>query len=395
MDLKHVIESLCSFGHRGSATKEERQGADMITRFMEEIGLTEIDRQQFRHQQAFAWRYLTHWGAMLLSVIISFFAPWIAFCIGVITLISFYGEMSTRFDVLIHLAPAAISRNVIGKILHPRAKKKIILVAHHDTQKPSLFFIPPVKRLLGVRKTHTGYVEKSGNPFTVPFIAMLLLTGVFFVRAYGGSGISLNILEIAGAFVMVAAVGLMIQWGGNKRFVPGAVDNAAGVAVILDLAEKITHNPLKNSELWVVATGCEESGLGGMRHFLRKYGKTFDRDNTFFINIDGVGFGKTRYLVGEQSLVYIPYDPELIGIAAILSHREEFKDIRPLLIGLISDAVAAAARGFRAITITSFSTEKIARMYHQMEDNPENVDYPMVQQADEFAFEMIKMLDDL
>ena len=395
MDLRNIIESLCSLGHRGSATEEERKGADMISAYMEEIGLEDVTRQQFRHQQAFAWRYLAHWGTMLLSIIVSFFSPWAAFFIGVVVLISFYGEMSTRFDLLVHLAPASVSRNVIGKIPRPGAGKRIILSAHHDTQKPSFLFIPPLKRLMGARKRHRRYVETTGNPYTLPFGAMVLLTVVFFVRAYGGRGVSLNILELIGAVIMAGAVGLMIQWGGNKRFVPGAVDNAAGVAVILDLAERFRAEPLENTELWIVATGCEESGLGGIRHFLRKHGKSFDVDNTFFINVDGVGFGEIRYLVAENSLIHIAYDPELMGVAALLAHREEFLEVKPLKIGLISDAIAAAARGFRAITITSFSTERFARMYHQMADSPENVDYSSVEKGRDFVGEMVKMIDEL
>ena len=45
---------------------------------------------------------------------------------------------------------------------------------------------------------------------------------------------------------------------------PGANDNASGVAAVLDVARALAAEPLDHVEVHVGLVGCEESGMGGM-----------------------------------------------------------------------------------------------------------------------------------
>lgn len=47
----------------------------------------------------------------------------------------------------------------------------------------------------------------------------------------------------------------------------GANDNASGVAVVMSLAERLAHEPLANTEVWALASGCEEVGSYGTQAF--------------------------------------------------------------------------------------------------------------------------------
>lgn len=74
---------------------------------------------------------------------------------------------------------------------------------------------------------------------------------------------------------------------GGFRF-PGAVDNASGVGIILEIARNLARRPLPFNILCAFFTG-EESGLLGAKHFV----KNAKVPITAAINIDSIGFEPT------------------------------------------------------------------------------------------------------
>ena len=58
--------------------------------------------------------------------------------------------------------------------------------------------------------------------------------------------------------------------------VPGANDNASGVATALSLAAELDAEPPANLDVWVVINGGEECLHEGMRTFLRAHRKQLD-----------------------------------------------------------------------------------------------------------------------
>jgi aminopeptidase YwaD len=73
----------------------------------------------------------------------------------------------------------------------------------------------------------------------------------------------------------------------SKVDTPGAYDNAAGVGVLLTLAEVLSQRKHRHTLEWVAFTGEEGAGLGDME-YARNIGDGFDQVMTA-INIDGVG----------------------------------------------------------------------------------------------------------
>jgi aminopeptidase YwaD len=76
----------------------------------------------------------------------------------------------------------------------------------------------------------------------------------------------------------------------TKVDTPGAYDNAAGVGVILILAELLSQKKHRHTLEWVAFTGEEGSGLGDMEYArnARRTGNGFDQVTTA-LNFDGVG----------------------------------------------------------------------------------------------------------
>jgi len=76
----------------------------------------------------------------------------------------------------------------------------------------------------------------------------------------------------------------------TKVDTPGAYDNAAGVGVLLTLAELLSHGKHRHTLEWVAFSGEEGYGLGDMEYArrARSTGDGFDQV-TVAINFDGVG----------------------------------------------------------------------------------------------------------
>jgi aminopeptidase YwaD len=76
----------------------------------------------------------------------------------------------------------------------------------------------------------------------------------------------------------------------SKVDTPGAYDNAAGVGVLLSLAEVLSQRQHRHSLEWIAFTGEEGAGLGDMEYArqAKRTGNSFDQIITL-INIDGVG----------------------------------------------------------------------------------------------------------
>jgi hypothetical protein len=76
----------------------------------------------------------------------------------------------------------------------------------------------------------------------------------------------------------------------SKVDTPGAYDNAAGVGVLLTLAEVLSSSRHRHALEWIAFTGEEGAGLGDMEYArqAQRTGNGFDQITTL-INIDGVG----------------------------------------------------------------------------------------------------------
>lgn len=77
---------------------------------------------------------------------------------------------------------------------------------------------------------------------------------------------------------------------GNTQYVPGANDNASGIALLLNLAQYFSKNPLPYTVVFI-AFNAEELGLLGSKHYTEN--PFFELNKIkFLVNIDMVGTGE-------------------------------------------------------------------------------------------------------
>ena len=130
--------------------------------------------------------------------------------------------------------------------------------------------------------------------------------------------------------------------------VPGANDNASGVATALSLAEELDAEAPENLDVWLLFTGGEECQMEGMRAFFRAHRKSIDRENTYFVVLDAVGSGTVRYETGEGLAVTYDMDKRLVQLCnAVATADRENGDrfaAKPLRQAFATDALPGPHR---------------------------------------------------
>jgi Zn-dependent M28 family amino/carboxypeptidase len=180
---------------------------------------------------------------------------------------------------------------------------------------------------------------------------------------------------------------------GLRRVVPGANDNATGVAVLLSLARRLGRRPPEGVRVILLSAGSEESFMEGTAAYGRRHFSELSRDRTRVICVDTVGSPKLLLLLGEGMLGIRDYSPTfhsfLMGCA-----RDLGIDVFPRLrFRNATDGLIALKAGFESAMLGSADEFKVPTEYHWPTDTPDRVDYGTVAQAARLCAEAIERLD--
>lgn len=370
------LQKLSELPLRGSATQGERTAALWLQEQLESFGY-DVQLQPFtspRHTLYVGPAFVS--GVLFVSLFLAKRWPALAFAMSALSFVPLVGEMlgaGPNFDLILPKKP---SQNVIARRPQDQEKSdatEIVVVAHYDTQWGSWLFAPSFRPFL--------------RPFfIVTYIALLsalITVGLYWVAPdasiVGGlMSLSLTLLLLTSGFLLLSL------WKG--RPVPGANDNGSGVAVCLATARKWVQQDQPRLRLTFLFTGCEEVGLRGMHAFVKH---TPLAENTMFVNIDNVGGGRLRYLLGEGMVAYARYDKELVALARRVAEQfdEEVSPLKNLL--LPTDALVAAKAGFAAITFLATNEDETIPNYHWHTDTFDNADKYTVEQTERFVDEYL------
>jgi Zn-dependent M28 family amino/carboxypeptidase len=191
------------------------------------------------------------------------------------------------------------------------------------------------------------------------------------------------------ALVVAYALVVLIHREMFFRHVAGANDNASGVAVMLTMAEAMSLDAPAETEVLVVATGCEEAGLVGMQSFLRRHKEELAR--SWIINIDNVGAGEVHYTTREGMLLSHRTGRELGETAAMVAKLPGIKVSGAPFRVMSNDTEPALLRGLEAITIIA-TDDGIPVNWHWKTDTIENIDPDSVDMAYRFVEQVVRRL---
>ena len=379
--VRDDVSSLAAIA-RSSARPGELRSAEWIAERLRAMGVGDVRIEGFRYQHGYA---LAHGLHSLAGIAAVRYGGVLGALAGAATLASYEAEVSGRRQWVRSLLPKGRGANVVARIpAAGRSRATLLLVAHHDAANTGLVWHPAVRTFGGRRHLRRRRVD----PFMAPVAAALAL---------GAAGSALPSRMGAGRWLRrVAAALLAISVAvdadvARSPTVPGASDNASGVAVVLDLMRALAESPPEGLDVIALLCGAEEAGMGGMAAFLRQHARELP-PAAFALGVDTLGAGTPILASGEGAMREHRYTPAAMTIvdegAAIVG------ETRPQRwrIGGWTDPILATFAGIPAVSILSMGPGYFPN-YHRMSDTPENVDWASVESCARIAAGTITALE--
>ncbi|MFN8218032.1 MAG: M28 family peptidase [Solirubrobacterales bacterium] len=329
---------------RGAGGDGERRSAEWLAARLREAGAAEVRLAPFRYQRTYAWAHAAH---LALGMVGGAAAATAA--------VSYELEFSGRSQWLRRLLPGAPATNVIARLPASGARRRtLVLLAHHDAARTGLIWNP---RLVAL--------SRGGSFATLPAAAFALAVP----RRTRRLGRAL----LAGLIALELDVA-------RGRPVPGASDNASGVAAALALVARWAREPLPGCEVLVLFPGCEEAGMGGTAAWLRAEGAALDPATTLVLGLDTLGAGEPVVAAREGGVIPTRYRARDLawadaGAAAVALPAPE----RARVPGWTDPALTLFA-GLPSISLLSMR-DGLFTEYHLPSDVPQRVDWSSVERC--------------
>lgn len=387
--MEHVRHLAGVIGPRGSTTPQEREAAEYAAGVLERLGLA--PRVEPFTSTVSGWRPFAVAALFALACTLLFLiagpllAALLALVLAAVTL-SVFLEMYFRPNLLKAFVRKGQSQNVWAPVAAAEApRRRLLLVAHLDTHRTPWAFTS--RSRLAFFKALT----------TLGVVAFVLTAATFFAYAVTFQE---WLRWVALLFVPVHALVLWLTWQPDTTpYTAGANDNASGVGVLLSLARRLAEAPLRHTEVWLLASGCEEVGSVGAQAFVEAHGEALEGElgGALGVSIDNVGGrGAGVCYTSVEGMVFpLRPSPELFGLAEELrvAHPELNAYPRPYTT-LHTDATCLMANRVPSLSFVGLTPEGEIPDWHQASDVVERVDAGTVERTEEFVWRLLQRFDE-
>ncbi len=387
-DLRALAEEI---GPRGTGTDGERAAADFVARRLDAMGLG-VQRRTFyavASQNAFplAIDTLALTSAVLYAVQMPMgweLGRWIAALLALVTAPLLWQTIRSAGNPLRPFLPKVRSQNVVARVpsvAEPRLHT--VVVAHLDTNRCRIAW-------------QTGMVRRL-EPLTCATLTMLGLLGLLYLASAlfdGPPWVGWASL-VPTAYVVGTVITL---WRDDRTpFSHGAHDNAAGVAVALEIARRLASEPLQQTEVWLALVGAEETDHSGIHALLREHQSLFGEASgpgAAFIVLEGLGSGQLVYLTRQGLCAHYAPDPHLLEVARNVADERPELDAQPAQMIMEDDTGTLRRSGYRAICIAGLDPEtgSLPR-WHRPDDTAGTVSAEFLARAADYVTALLTRLD--
>jgi Peptidase family M28 len=380
--LRGEIEALAAI-HRPTASEGEREAAGWVAERLADAGAP-ARLEEEDSNGGYWWPLgLTAAAGALAGVAALRGHPVIGALLGGAASAAAVDDLPPRDRHLRRALPSRRAWNVVAAIGPEDARRRVVVVAHHDTAHAGFIFHPALPQIAD----RLGILERNDTspPLMWPVVAG---GGVVAAGAVTGSRTLMRIGTVLSAGVAAAMADL-----GAHDAVPGANDNATGAVALVALARALAARPLESTRVMLVSTS-EEATCEGMHHFAARHFGSLAREDTFFINLDTLGSPHLIVLRGEGMFGVREYPAEALALADALADELGIWLFPNLRLRNATDGVYPLAAGYPCVSIASCTELKQPANYHWPTDVPENVDYGTVTDAIRLTETIVRRLDE-
>ncbi|GAY26367.1 hypothetical protein ATG_15700 [Desulfurococcaceae archaeon AG1] len=252
----------------------------------------------------------------------------------------------------------------------------IVLTAHYDSTKAAYSFNPT-------------RVHRLGLTIKLNFASSIIVVFLTIAGSLLNSPSILIASFIASAPLLISTI-ILIHRELFHNYVPGANDNASGVAVLLGVAESLAkgfEDDKNKARIIIAFTGAEEVGLLGSHHLYREKQEVLR--NSIVINIDNPGIGDLAFTECEGTILTWCSHEEFRKIVREFS---TLKGIRTVTYKLLpTDATPLMRMGLRATSLMAFINGMIGN-YHWYSDTTDKVNPENLEKAKTLVLDLLTIL---
>jgi Peptidase family M28 len=283
-------------------------------------------------------------------------------------------KWSSGFERFAERGGDDVSANVIGEIKAADPRGVILLSAHYDSKSQLMpvvmraaFFILGFMSavFLGLALVVLGIVAAAGPD-------VLGSPEVFYV-------------SLVPAFFLLA---LVFNFTGNRS--PGALDNAAGEAVILEMGRVLASQPLEHFDVRVLSFGCEEVGLCGSIVYMLGHEDELRSGPCYMLNFD-MPFSPAGTVALNTGFEVPPrYTSEKLNELARTAAAEMGFELKGIFlpVGAAADHMPWCKHGFEVAGFVSATT-----YVHRASDSVDRINREGLRRTGEVALSVVRALD--
>ena len=305
----------------------------------------------------------------------------VAFAMAALATAAIVDEVEGHRRLVRRLLARRETYNVVAEVGNPRGSRTVVFVSHHDAARPwaaafgAIVSAPP-PQLLGGRPLPIAA--------TLAYAPLTVLLGVAGrVQAVRRAGTALCAFIVA-LFTDIA----------RRAPVPGANDNASGVAALLGIARDLTDSRGPESvRVVLLSAGSEETMLEGMDAFLRRHREELRPERTLVVCLDQLGWDRLLLRESEGVLRSYRTRPEDVDLVLRAARIADVRvEVAPPFVSP-SDGLAARWAGLPTVFLSSAAADGGLPNYHRPGDTPEHVNLETVIAARRLCTQLVAELD--
>jgi hypothetical protein len=380
--LRDLVDTLVSI-HRPTASVGERRAAEWLLGRLRELGADGQIEVEDVHG-TFWWPLGIAAGAGAIAGVAALRGQrMLGAGIAAAAAAAIADEVPPRKRRLRKLLPRRRAFQVAATIGPADAERTVVLVAHHDAAHSGLLFHPAIPELAD----RLGFIERSD---TSPPLLAPVIGGPAAVAA--GAATRRRWLTWVGTVLSAGSAAALADIG-SRETVPGANDNATGVATLIAMARALAEQPPENVRMMLVSTS-EEALCEGMQAFAERHFADLAPESTFFLSIDTVGSPHLLVLRGEGMMGMYEYPATALELVDGLAEELGIELFENLRLRNATDGVFPLTAGYPCASLCSCTDLKQPANYHWPTDTPENVDYGTVADAVRLTEAVVRRLDE-